>query len=65
MYVSDLEDWLDGSDSITYADDTTTFTSGPDLGEIISRMEKDAENVLKYMASNGLIANRNKTSLLF
>ena len=65
MYVSDLEDWLDGSDSITYADDTTTFTSGPDLGEIISRMEKDAENVLKYMASNGLIANPNKTSLLF
>jgi hypothetical protein len=47
------------------ADDTTTFTSGPDLGEIISRMEKDAENLFKYMASNRLIANLNKYSLLF
>ena len=28
---------------------------------MIKRMEEDAENVLSYMASNGLIANPNTT----
>ena len=28
------------------------------------KLEEDAANVLKYMASNGLVANANKTSLI-
>ena len=39
--------------------------SGKDLSEIISKMEIDAVNVLKFMASNGLVANPKKTTLLF
>ena len=35
------------------------------IAEIIPKLEEDGENVLKYMASNGLVANPSKTSLLF
>ena len=39
--------------------------SGKDLDEIMRRMEADAINVLKFMASNGLVANPKKTTMLF
>ena len=35
------------------------------VAEIIPKLEEDGENVLKYMASNGLVANPSKTALLF
>ena len=36
-------------------------TSTSNIQETLMNMEKDAENVLKYMASNGLVANAAKT----
>ena len=64
IYVADLEDWLLYSSATTYADDTTTGTSAEKLEEMIRRLEIDVLGVLKFMASNGLIANPKKTSLL-
>ena len=65
LYVSDLEDWLEFSAAFTYADDTSSSVSGKDLDEVIRKMEIDAINVLKFMASNGLVANPKKTTMLF
>ena len=42
-----------------------TLRSLRSIAEIIPKLEEDGENVLKYMASNGLVANPTKTSLLF
>ena len=64
LFVSDLQDWLKFSTAPTYADDTTTGTSSTTVEETIRLMEIDAESVLRYMASNGLVANANKTSFL-
>jgi hypothetical protein len=64
LFVSDLQDWLLHSTAPTYADDTTTGTSGTTLDETIKKLEEDAGLVLKYMASNGLVANPKKTSFL-
>ena len=64
LFVADLEEWLDHSSAPTYADDTTTVTPGRSVKETIELMEIDAENVLRFMASNGLVANSNKTSFL-
>ena len=64
-YGSDLNDWLEYSKVFTYADDTSSTVSGKDLLEIIRRMEIDAVNVLRFMASNGLVANPQKTTLIF
>ena len=59
-----MEFWLNWSVAKTYADDTTTRTSAKNIQEMIKRMEEDAANVLAYMASNGLVANASKTSLV-
>ena len=64
LYASDLEFWLKWSIAKTYADDTMTCTSAKTKEELIIRMEEDANNILSYMASNGLIANASKTSLV-
>ena len=63
--MSDLEDWLNHSSAFTYADDTSTSISDNDIKEVIRKMEEDASQVLKYMASNSLIANPKKTAMLF
>ena len=65
IYVADLEDWLLHATASTYADDTETGISGHDLEEIKRKMEEDGINVLRYMASNGLVANPQKTALIF
>ena len=64
LFVSDLQEWLSFSTAPTYADDTTTGTSTDKLETTISQMEADAKEVLKFMASNGLVANAKKTSLM-
>jgi hypothetical protein len=64
LFVSDLQEWLNHSTAPTYADDTTTGTSAKTVEETIKLMEEDAKQVLKFMASNGLVANANKTSFL-
>ena len=40
-------------------------SKGRILKRIIAEMEEDALNVLKFMASNGLVANPKKTTLIF
>ena len=64
LFVSDLQDWLSHSTAPTYADDTHTGTSCKRLDETLAKMEEDAQQVLQFMASNGLVANAKKTSFL-
>ena len=64
IFVSDLQDWLHHSSAPTYADDTSTATYGKTAQETMEKMEEDAQQVLQYMASNGLVANAKKTSFL-
>ena len=65
MVTGDVEDWLKNSKASTYADDTETGVSGDNLDEIKRKMEEDGEQVLRYMASNGLVANPKKIALIF
>jgi len=64
LFVSDLQEWLHHSSAPTYADDTSTGTSNTCPEKMIKNLESDANQVLKYMASNGLVANAKKTSFL-
>ena len=57
VYVADLDLWLKYSIIITYADDTSSSIKGKVLRELIRIMKEDAENLLKFMAANGLVAN--------
>jgi hypothetical protein len=64
LYTADMELWIKHSTLINFADDTTTYTKSKEAGEIKDRLEEDAKQVLKFMASNGLIANEAKTEFL-
>ena len=59
-----MEEWLEFSSAITYADDTTTGVSEEELAEVLRKLQIDAKNVLKFMASNGLVANPKKTTMV-
>ena len=48
----------------TYADDTQTSVVGDDIERMKKDMEQDALQVMKFMTSNGLIANPTKIALL-
>ena len=47
-----------------YADDTSSSVTGKSLEEIINKLEEEADLVLRFMASNGLIANPSKTTFM-
>ena len=60
-----MQVWVKYVTAITYADDTSTSISHKLLSEVKRMLEEDALNVLRFMASNGLVANPSKTALLF
>ena len=64
LYVSDLSKWLKFSIAGTYADDTQSSVTGKDLSVVKKELEFDAVQVLRFMASNGLIANPKKTAFV-
>ena len=64
LYTADMELWIKHSTLINFADDTTTYTTSKEARQIKDSLEEDANQVLKFMASNGLIANEAKTEFL-
>ena len=64
LYTADMELWLKTSSLFNFADDTTTDNKSKNKEEIRTRLEEDALNVLDFMASNGLVANKAKTEFL-
>ena len=61
IYGADLEDWVKHSSIFNYADYSTSSCSGEDEDTIITKLEEDATGILEFMASNGLVANPDKT----
>ena len=63
LYMSDIERWTNVR-VCSYADDTTIFLSGNDKHTVKANLKCEAEKVLKFMASNYLVANPEKTEFL-
>ena len=61
LFTADLELWCKFSKIYVYADDTTSSCKGKNLEEIIKNLKQDANAILSYLASNGLVANASKT----
>ena len=64
LYTADMEMWLKSSSLFNFADDTTTDNKSKCKKAIKDRLEEDAVNILNFMASNGLVANKTKTEFL-
>ena len=63
ILLADISLWSDSSIH-SYADDTTSSVSGYDFQELKDLCEKEAQNILNYMATNKLKANDDKTHIL-
>ena len=61
IYGADMEDWVEHSTIFNYADDTSSSCTDKSTEVIKKKLEHDAEKMLEFMASNGLVANPNKT----
>ena len=61
VYTADLELWVKKSRITNYADDTTSDTAHKELEMVLKFLKEDAAAILAFMASNGLVANTNKT----
>ena len=59
-----MELWIKHSTLINFTDDTTTYTISKEARQIKDNLEEDANQVIKFMASYGLIANEAKTEFL-
>ena len=64
VYGAELEEWTKKSTIFSYADDTSSSCKAKTVEEVVRMLEEDAEQILKFMASNGLVANPTKTTLL-
>ena len=64
IYCADMEDWVNHSTIFNYADDTSSSVADKSVEVVLEKLESDAEGMLSFMASNGLVANPNKTVLL-
>ena len=56
MFVMTVHHTLKSMDMLI--DDTTSSHQVKNLEEIIQNLRHDAEEILKFMASNGLVANK-------
>ena len=61
VYTADLEKWVNKSCVFNYADDTSSSYAHRQLELVIRILQQDADAILKYMASNGLVANQKIT----
>ena len=49
LNVADFELWLEYASAITYADDTSINISARRIVKLLSKLEEDAMNVLRYI----------------
>ena len=51
IFGADLEEWTKNSTIFSYADDTSSSSSGKSEEEVKEKLEQDVEEILKFMAS--------------
>ena len=64
IYVADMELWVDQVRLNSFADDTISSYSSSDENDVIDKLQADSTNLLRFMASNALVANPKKTGFL-
>ena len=64
IFMADIELWVNQTQILGYADDTSSYVSDEKLSDACRKLEEDAINILKFMEANYLIANPSKTKLM-
>ena len=64
ILIADISEWTINAVIEGFADDITASCIENNITNTISALENEASNILKFMASNQLIANDSKTALV-
>ena len=64
IFLCDLFFTVKNVDFASYADDNTPYTTGENIEEVISKLEKDASSLFKWFSDNQMKANPDKCHLL-
>jgi len=64
LYVGDAEMWVDQSLVVAYADDTMLLIEADSLDDLKAKIKTEGERLLRFFASNQMVANASKTGLL-
>jgi len=64
IYLADMNYWISDGATFSYADDTAAITFGQSKKEALYKLEVTSNELLVFFASNMLVANASKTSLL-
>ena len=64
IYISDMFYDIDNCDIVSYADDSTPYTSDFNLEEVIKKLELTTSNLFQWFKNNHMKANGDKCHLL-
>ena len=64
IYIADMPLWTRDSSIMSYADDTSSTISRPEIKDALQRTEEDAQRMMAFMNTNYLVANASKTKLI-
>ena len=64
ILLADIDEWTQYAIIAGFADDNCATVTGDSTSEISNKLESDAHGILKFMASNKLLANDSKTTLM-
>ena len=64
IYLVDVEKWVKFVNVTGYADDSGIYRAGKNMDILLEQLVTDATGILKFMASNKLVANPAKTEFI-
>ena len=64
IYLNDLFLFLEETEVCNYADDTTIFTCGPNVENVVAKLENDALALSEWFPSNLMKLNEDKCHLM-
>ena len=64
IFVADIKLWVKYVSTFSYCDDTSISVSGSNLEMTLDHLKEDAQGILTFMSSNGLVANEDKTKFM-
>ena len=64
IYLNDLFLFLEETEACNYADDTTIYTCGPNVENVVAKSENDALAISEWFPNNRMMLNEDKCHLM-
>jgi hypothetical protein len=65
ILMADMDLWIKNGQLCNFADDTSNVVVGKNKDDVIKKLEEDSDGIVKFMSSNNLVINPEKTGFLY